>query len=329
MTSEAHLARLFNIGSLCVDHIYRVPSLVIAGQTIACSSERLVPGGKGLNQSIAAAQAGASVCHFGAVGGDGDMLVDVLQRFCGDAGSVLRLDGQSGQAVIQVDDQGQNAIVISAGANRRLPEDLLSAAVAAMAPDDWLLLQNETNGVAEVIRMAKAKQLSVAVNLAPFDASCLDLPLELVDLLIVNEAEAAGLAGLPVPTESTATTVAASAAHANDLAAKEQAIFAALVAKLPKVCLIMTLGARGALSQSPGDPELMRHAAISVEAVDETAAGDTFVGFLMAELLIGTGMLAAIELASVAGALAVTRSGAAESIPSRAEVVAEIARRGV
>ncbi len=292
------MAKLLNLGSLCIDLVYSVPSIAGAGETIASNERQLFAGGKGLNQSVAAACGGARVAHFGAVGEDGDMLLDTLAERGVDIGGVLRLPGPSGHAVIQVDSQGQNAIVISGGSNRNLPDDLLASVIAALEPGDWLLLQNEINGVGEAMRAASEAGAKVAFNLAPPDARIHEYPIELLSLLIVNEPEAQALAGV------------ADSADA----------FAVLVERYPTVTTVLTQGKDGLLVYNAQARTRCRMGAFSVEPVDETAAGDSFVGYLLAGLVAGQQIAEALPTASAAGALAVTKEGAAPSIPIREEV---------
>ncbi|MCH1551131.1 MAG: PfkB family carbohydrate kinase, partial [Pseudomonadales bacterium] len=164
------MSKLVNIGSLCIDFVYGVPDIVKSGETLASVQSQIFCGGKGLNQSLAAARAGAEVHHLGAIGDDGFALLDTLRAAGVNTDGVLQLEGPSGQAFIQVDPAGRNAIVISGGSNRRLPASLFDAAVAILEPGDWVLLQNETNDVGAAIRRASAVGAQVALNLAPPDA---------------------------------------------------------------------------------------------------------------------------------------------------------------
>ena len=298
------MPKLVNLGSLCIDFVYQVPQLAGAGETIASTGRELFCGGKGLNQSLAAARAGATVRHFGAVGEDGDMLVAALSEAGVNTAGVLRMAESSGHAVIQVDIEGQNSIVISGGTNRKLPESHLRNAVDALAEGDWLLLQNEINDLELVIALAAERGARIALNLAPPDARIHNYPIERLALLIVNEAEANALAGTDSPS----------------------AAFDALIARFPGVSLLLTMGRDGLLLYDHGQGQRLQAGTYAVEAVDETAAGDAFVGYLMAGLVAGESVGAAAQSASAAGALAVTRAGAAPSIPSFEEVRALQAR---
>jgi ribokinase len=291
------LSQLINVGSLCTDFVYAVPALVSAGETLASTNREVFAGGKGLNQSIAAAQAGCQVAHVGALGPDGDHLVAALSEHGVDTSGVERVDTPSGHAFIQVDPMGQNAIVIHGGSNRRLEPEQWREPIARAQRGDWLLLQNETNSIAQVIQDAAASEINIAINLAPADPSVRDLPLNSVDVLIVNEAEARMLA---------------------DTEAEEEA-FEALLKRYPDVTIVMTLGNKGLQYATP-DGARGHQGVFNVEAVDETAAGDAFVGYFMAGLVGGEDLATALLAGSAAGALAVTRAGAAPSIPNAQEV---------
>ena len=294
------MAKLVNVGSLCIDLVYPVPSIVKAGETLASGARQVFPGGKGLNQSIAAARAGAEVKHFGAVGEDGDMLLEQLQQEGVDTTGVQRLTGPSGQAIIQVDAQGQNAIVISGGSNRQLSTELIKQAVAQLQPGDWVLLQNEVNDVGQIMAQAAETGANIAFNVAPPDERIFEYPIELLKLLVVNEPEAMALARQDTP----------------------QAAFASLLARYPQTHVVLTRGKDGLMCYDADTRQQHEMGTFEVTPVDETAAGDAFVGYLLAALVDGKPLLDAMPMASAAGALAVTAAGAAPSIPSADAVAA-------
>ena len=295
------MRKLVNLGSLAVDHVYGVPNITSAGETVASRSHAVFPGGKGLNQSLSAARAGAAVVHAGCVGGDGLWLLEELADAGVDVSLVREVDTPSGHAVIQVNPRGENAIVIAGGANRVLTAADREAACARCGPDDWLLLQNEINDLEAVLAAAQAAGCRVAFNVAPADGRERGYDLGGVALLILNEVEAAALAGVSEPG-----------------AALE------VLCRRHRACdVVITLGREG-LRHGRDDTRL-RLDAFAADAVDETAAGDAFVGYLMAALLDGKAMREALVLGSAAGALAVTRAGAASSIPEREAVAALIA----
>ena len=177
------------LGSINADHFYTVPHLVEPGETLMVQNHSKGLGGKGANQSVAAARAGADVCHIGAVGPDGDWAVEALAEFGVDVSLVSRVDAPTAHAIIQVDVAGENAILVYPGANMMIPDPDFADA----QPGDTLLLQNETNGTVEAARRAKAKGLHVVYSAAPFDAKSVQEILPFVDLLLVNALENASL----------------------------------------------------------------------------------------------------------------------------------------
>ncbi|MCY3858842.1 MAG: ribokinase [Gammaproteobacteria bacterium] len=291
------MPKLVNLGSLGIDHVYGVDHITTPGETISSYSHDVFPGGKGSNQSIAAAKAGAEVVHVGCIGPDGDMLLDVLSEVNVDVKNVRVSETATQHAVIQVDRQGQNAIVIFGGANRTLNQHDRDVALSRVEPGDWLLLQNEVNDLEEILDQAGERNVSVAFNVAPVDGREKDYDYSRVGLLIVNEVEAAALAAEDDPNRA----------------------FDILTSRFPDMIVLLTLGRDGGMYGGGGYPRVVYESHV-VDAVDETAAGDTFIGYFMAEWLKSQDLAKAVEDASAAGAIAVTKPGAASSIPSRAEV---------
>ena len=284
------MAKILNIGSLNLDYVYAVPHFVAAGETLLASRRDVFAGGKGLNQTVAAARAGAKVYHGGAVGADGDMLLDLLRSAGADVSTVSRVDVPTGHAIIEVNPQGENSIIILGGANRAVSPETVEAALAKVDAGDILLLQNEINGLDATIRRAAEKGLRILFNPAPMEAAVKDLPLHLLDTLIVNEGEGRALAG--------------------DMDA--------LKAAYPNQKILLTQGSRGA-SLWTGS-EVLFQPAFPVKALDTTAAGDCFLGYYAAAIAENLSYAAALRLASAASALSVQRQGAAPSIPVRGEV---------
>lgn len=291
------MPKLVNLGSLGIDHVYDVDHFTTSGETVATLTHEVFPGGKGLNQSLAAAKAGAEVCHVGCVGTDGEWLRDTLAAESVDVSGVRIAEGSSGHAMIQVDPNGQNAIVVYGGTNRTLDDDDRTTALNLMQEGDWLLLQNEINDLEAILSAAANRGVSVAFNVAPVDGRESNYDYSNVSLLIVNEVEAAALAG-----------------DDNPLSA-----FEVLKQKYPKTVTLLTLGKDGGYCGRNGQADV-HYTAMKVDAIDETAAGDTFIGFFMAAMLRGADFQEALDEANKAGALAVTRKGAASSIPTRDEV---------
>jgi len=289
--------KLVNLGSLCIDNVYSVAGITQAGETVASASHQIFPGGKGLNQSLAAAKAGARVAHFGCAGTDGQFLIDELVEGGVDVKGIRVIDGAAcGHAVIQVTPHGENAIVIAGGANRLLAATDFEHALAALEGGDWLLLQNEINDLDEVLRQAYARNVHVALNLAPVDGREQTYDLSGLQLLIVNEIEATAIAGTADPRS----------------AASE------IRTRFPATDLVLTLGRRGLIYR--GREGASSLSAFRVTAVAEPAAGDAVIGYFMASLLAGNKVRDALADGSAAGALAVTRHGAATSLPRSQEV---------
>jgi ribokinase len=286
---------IFNLGSINIDHSYHVPALPGPGETVAAAALVTGLGGKGANQSIAIARAGGKVAHIGAVGPEGAWTVKMLQAAGVDTGAVRVVDVPTGHAMITVDAAAENAIVLFPGANSLIADDQIAAALQKARSGDWLLLQNETNGGVAAARAACEKGLQVAYCAAPFDGAAVAEVLPFVDLLSVNEGEAAQLrAELPA-------------------------------ADLENCQLLVTYGARGAAYIAPD--RTVKTAAFKVDPVDTTGAGDTFLGYALAGLDSGMAAEAALRRAAAAAALQVTRPGAAEAIPLAQAVADFLARQ--
>ena len=283
---------ILNFGSLNIDLVYQVEHIARPGETIASSSHQVFAGGKGANQSAALARAGARVFHAGQVGPDGQWLVDKLAGLGVDVQHIRVGDVPTGHAIIQVDRQGQNSIVLFAGANAEIDRGAIDAALSHFDQGDILLLQNEINDVSYIITAASERGLTICLNPAPFGPQVRTYPLELVDLLIVNETEATGLAGASEPT--------------------------ALAALCPRAQIVLTLGDAGAQYHSP--TEEFHLPAPQVEAIDTTGAGDTFIGYFLHGLTADMTTRDAMTRAMQAAALCVTRPGAMDSIPAANEI---------
>lgn len=283
--------RVVNFGSLNIDYTYRVDAFVQPGETKAAQSLSVHCGGKGLNQSVALARAGAEVFHAGLVGADGAFLVEKLRQEGVDTRWVQQVEERSGHAIIQVDAAGQNCILLYPGTNHGLTEGYLDQVLGQFGPGDWVLLQNETNLVGTIIQKAADRGMQVAFNAAPMDAGVRDYPLERVRWLLVNETEGAALSGQEDP----------------------QAIVDTLRRRYPRTAVVLTLGEQGSLYA--GEEGQFFCPAQRVQAVDTTAAGDTFTGFFLRAVGQGKNPSQALEEATAASVLAVTRPGAADSIP--------------
>lgn len=293
------LMPVYNFGSINIDHVYQVPHLVQPGETLSSSDYQSVLGGKGANQSIAAAQAGLETKHIGAVNINDSSFIDTMQS-CGVDCSLVRKEKNvaSGHAIIQVDANAENCILLYGGANQIFSKERLQQALSSATRYDYFLFQNETNALADAIHTAHAKGMTIVFNPAPMTAQVSQLPLDKVDLLIVNEIEAQQLT------------------HQNQL----PDIKKALLQQYPNSRFVITLGKQGACYLDSSQDIFVN--AFKVKAVDTTAAGDTFIGFFLAQLAADKDVKEALHVACAASALAVTKPGAAQSIPSQAELEA-------
>ena len=295
-------AGILNFGSLNIDHVYQVDHVVRPGETLAGKGYEGFAGGKGANQSAALALAGAHVSHCGRVGEDGVWLRDGLGQLGVDvSGIVIDPTCHTGHAVIQVETTGgENAIFLYPGTNQQICDAQIETAFSGDISSSILLLQNEINKSSSIIRQAKSRNLPVCLNPAPFSADILQWPLHLVDLLVVNQTEAAGLALLPAT------------APPDDL-------LNALCRRWPQAEILLTLGEAGALFHAHGGRT--RAAAVQPGPVlDTTAAGDTFIGYFLAARIGGLGPEDCLRHATVAAGICVTRHGARASIPRLEEV---------
>ncbi|WP_282128646.1 ribokinase [Roseobacter litoralis] len=282
---------IYNLGSINADNVYRVPHLVGPGETLAATGFSQGLGGKGANMSVAAARAAARVFHIGAVGPDGAWASERLLEYGVDTRHIARVDEPTGHANICVDEAGENDIVVFAGANRAITDAMIGAALAEASPGDSFVTQNETSGQAYGAETARKLGLRVIYSAAPFDATAVSAVMAHLDLLVLNAVEAAQL----------------SAQTGSD------------IGDLPVSDVIVTMGSQGCKWLSRG-AEPCLFPALDVTAVDTTGAGDTFTGYLIAGLDRGMPMAQAIDLATRAAALMVTRVGTADVIPDLKEI---------
>lgn len=287
-------------GSLNIDNVYHVPHFVARGETLAASELNVFSGGKGLNQSIALSRAGLEVFHAGAIGEDGRFLLEELKASGVDTRYTAVLDGiKTGHAIIQKGADGDNCILLYGGANQQITREQIEETLENFGEGDLLVVQNEISELHYLVNKAKERKMLAALNPSPMEMSLLPL-LSRVDYLILNEIEASQFLGLAEP-------------------GYPDTMLDELIRRFPAVTIALTLGKYGSIYASGS--ERIRQSAIPVQAVDTTAAGDTFTGFLLAGLFTNNDPKWAMEYAARAAAIAVTRLGAAPSIPSRDEVI--------
>ena len=294
-------------GSLNIDYTYSVDHFVGKGETLSSKGLDVFTGGKGLNQSIALAKAGAEVYHAGTIGEDGRFLLETMER----AGvhteyvSVLQ-HVRTGNAIIQRDKNGDNCILLYGGANQAVTEEQADGVLSHFDAGDYLILQNEINQLPYILRRAREKGMVIVLNPSPMNRKIRDLPLGDVDIFMLNEVEAGQILG-----------------DAGDLPHGELA--ERLHQTFPKAVIVLTLGGEGSVCIS--GEERIPQSAYPVSVADTTAAGDTFTGFFIGGLLQGKSRKEAMQEASAASAIACSRAGAAPSIPTAEDVRAFLRER--
>ena len=295
--------KILVLGSLNVDYVYEVPHFLQPGETLSSTSRHVYAGGKGLNQAVSLSKAGGDVSFSGAIGTvDGAILLETLESNNINSQNVKQLtDVPSGHTFIQVDAHGQNCILLYGGANQTITSNDIDAALKSFSAGDCLVIQNETNALDEIIDKASAKGLYVCMNTSPVDEKLTKLPLHKCSLLIVNEIEGAALSSLSADTAP-------------------KLMLQRLAEIYKDSSILLTLGSSGSLFLERGKQEPIACSAFKVEPVDTTAAGDTFLGYFITMLSKGHEPSMAMTYASAAAALAVTRHGAAPSIPYVHEV---------
>ena len=290
--------KIYNLGSLNIDYVYAVDHFVTAGETLASEKMTVFPGGKGLNQSMALARAGANVIHGAIVGDDGNLLTDTLSAAGVDTSRIEKITGSCGCAIIQVDKDGQNSILLFAGTNHCIDKTYIEKFLFDAEENDILLLQNEINDIDVIFKIAHQKRMQIAFNPSPFHMDIQKLPLSYVKWWFCNEIEGAALFGSNDPKEIAET----------------------FVKQFPNSNLILTLGKDGSVFINADT--YIEQPIYKVRTVDTTAAGDTFSGYFLATVTKGKDVWYALKIASKAASITVSRHGASSSIPMYAEVEA-------
>ena len=291
--------KILNFGSLNIDYVYDVEHFVRPGETIQSKNLEVHCGGKGLNQSIALAKAGADVYHAGCVGKeDGQFLLDILNNSDVNTDNIKKTEIRSGNAIIQVDKSGQNCILLYGGANQEIDKEYADKVLSNFSNNDILLLQNEINCVDYIMNKAAQRGMTIALNPSPYNEKINLLPLHLVNIFILNEVEAMDITGY----------------NNSD----KRALMDSLKNIYPNAKIVLTLGKKGVL-YFDGNEEYT-HGIYNIPVVDTTGAGDTFTGYYLACISSGMKPQKVLELASKASSIAVSKKGAAASIPSIEEV---------
>ena len=293
---------IVNFGSMNLDYVYTVPDFVRPGETLAAESRAVYCGGKGLNQSVAAARAGAAVRHAGLLGQGGEELRAVLSRSGADTALLADCPLPQGHTVIQVSRTGENCILLYRGSNGAVTAEYIRRTLDQLPAPAYVLTQNETAGLAELLALASAQGHRVCLNASPVDEALLQADLSGLAWLLINRLEGTQLTGAEDP----------------------QAILDALEARYPAMGVVLTLGKGGAWCRIGG--RQLFQPSFPAQAVDTTGAGDTFTGYFLAMLAREKPLEEALSMAAMAAAIAVTRPGAEPSIPQEAEVRSRLAQ---
>lgn len=290
--------KILNLGSLNIDKTYQVEHFVKPKETLDAAEYQEFCGGKGLNQSVALAKAGANVYHAGMIGMEGCTLLEVMKMAGVKIELVETVNTPTGHAIIQVDKEGQNSILIFGGANQKVTREYIDYALRVLEKGELLLLQNEVSNIEYAIEKASEAGIKIALNPSPFNEKILKCDLAKVDYFILNEIEGKELAE-------------ADSFEPNEIIEK-------LRKKYPHACFVVTFGENGSYY---ADAEKVLHQQIfKVPVCDTTGAGDTFCGYFLAGIMKGIKVEENLRRASAASAIAVSRRGAADGIPDEKDV---------
>lgn len=292
--------KILNFGSCNIDYVYNVSEFVKAGETVSALSTSEHPGGKGLNQAVAAARAGGNVFFAGNIGEDGLFLKELLENSGVDTKYLKINKARTGNAIIQIDKDGENCIIVSAGANALLNEAYIKSVTADFVRGDICMLQNETPCTDFIIKQAKACGMTVIWNPSPINEKITDSAIGMCDYIIVNKTEGKALTGKEEPDD----------------------ILKALFKKYPHTKTVLTLGKNGSIYSDGTDT--VKQPSFKADPVDTTGAGDTFTGYFTAMISKGKTAAEALKTASAAAAIATEKQGAASSIPPIANVMDRI-----
>ncbi len=289
--------KILVFGSCNIDYVYSVPHFVKPGETIGATRRECFPGGKGLNQCIAVARSGVEVYHAGCIGKDGLFLKAILEESGANTQYLKVIDEPSGHAIIQVDDAGENSIILCPGANHAIERTDIDEVLSHFAPGDMILLQNEISNIEAIIETAYERGMQIVLNPSPFHDNLKQLDLNKLSYLILNEVEAGEFCGSTEP----------------------ERIFAYFREEFSELRVVLTLGSKGSVYFHKGSEVFCPSFSVPVE--DTTSAGDTFTGYFISGIKSGFPIEKALKTASAAAALAVSKKGASSSIPTMREVL--------
>ena len=283
--------KILNFGSINKDFFYSVNDFVKPGETISSIRYNIKIGGKGLNQSVGISKAGQKIYHAGIINKDDTFILDKLKKWNINCENILLSNNPTGHAIIQVDNKGENSIIIHGGANHDVDIKFIKSVLSKFDSGDILVLQNEINNIKEIIDRAHHKKMKIVFNPAPFNNEILSYDLNKISTLILNQTEGEALSKEK----------------------KLDGILKVLNSKFNNTEIILTLGEKGSLYSFKD--ELVKIKAHKLDTVDTTGAGDTFIGYYVAGIASKMNTKDNLNRASEAAAIATTKLGAAESIP--------------
>ena len=289
--------RVLNIGSLNIDYVYTVDHIILPGETEATGSRNTFLGGKGMNQSCALAKAGVEVYHGGLIGQDGTMFLDACKEYGVHDEFIKIVDGPSGHTVIQIDKNAQNSILLFGGANQKMTKEFIDEVLSHFGSEDILLLQNEVNLLPYIVDKAYEKGMQIFLNPSPYDGHLDACDMGKISCFLLNEIEGGQISGGETEPDK---------------------IIESILGKYENAKIVLTLGGDGSIYADRN--ECYHQEIFKVDAVDTTAAGDTFTGYFIAGILNGTPIKEILRMSAVAAGIAVSRPGASPSIPFMDEV---------
>lgn len=289
--------KILNFGSCNIDYVYSLDHIVSPGETETTYKMETFPGGKGLNQSIAVAKAGGKIYHAGCIGEDSEMLEEIMKKSGVDTSYLKKVPEKNGHAVIQVTSKGENSIFLYPGSNEMVEKDYIDFVLENFGENDILLLQNEISNIDYIVEKAYKKGMCVILNPSPFNEKINKIDFNMLSYVILNEVEMKEVSGIDSVEES----------------------LDSMSKKYPTLKIMLTLGSRGSIYKD--ENETVSQPAYKVDVVDTTAAGDTFTGYFVAGISVGDKICDILKTASLASSIAVSRKGAAPSIPERSEVL--------
>lgn len=284
------------LGSLNIDFIYKLEHIVMPNETIKSTTCEVSAGGKGLNQAMAFAKTGLPVYIASNLGKNGQVLADTLSSGNVDISLLNHVDEDSGEAIIQVDENGNNAIIVCGNCNEHITEEYIESVFSHFEKGDILVIQNEINNLDLIINTAKDKGIILVFNPSPFNHVIKTLPMNKIDYLFINEVEGKQLTGFE----------------------DEKCIVEQILKEYPDMKIVLTLGERGAVYADK--TEYIFEPAKKVEVVDTVGAGDTFTGYFIYGINSGKTIKESLQMAATASSIVIGRHGAGNSIPTLNEV---------